>query len=137
MWLLEDRKCVISRNAMFREDLVYKDIQKVKEVEAKQEASGGLDLTRNIVEIGESSESAEEIQAEGGASEPIQEEEHQVSGEVEDLSNYQLAKDRTRREIVKPTRFTEDSELAFALLAAETIESEESNNYEEAMSSRD
>ena len=56
---------------------------------------------------------------------------------MEDLSNYQLAKDRTRREIVKPARFTEDSELAFALLAAETIESEESNNYEEAMSSRD
>ena len=56
---------------------------------------------------------------------------------MEDLSNYQLAKDRTRREIVKPTRFTEDSELAFALLAAETIEPEESNNYEEAMRSRD
>ena len=59
VWLLEDRKCVISRNAVFREALVYKDIQKVKEVEAKQEASGGLELNRNIVGIGESSESAE------------------------------------------------------------------------------
>ena len=50
---------MISRNAVFREALVYKDIQKVKEVEAKQEASGGLELNRNIVGIGESSESAE------------------------------------------------------------------------------
>ena len=40
-------------------------------------------------------------------------------------------------EIVKPTRFTEDSELAIALLAAEIIESEEPNNYEESISSRD
>lgn len=56
---------------------------------------------------------------------------------MEDLSNYQLARDRTRREIVKPARFTKDSELAFALLAAEIIESEEPNNYEEAISSKD
>ena len=56
---------------------------------------------------------------------------------MEDLRNYQLARDRTRMEIVKPTRFTEDSELAIALLAAEIIESEEPNNYEESISSRD
>lgn len=34
-------------------------------------------------------------------------------------------------------RFTEDSELAFALSAAEIIESEEPNNYEEARSGKD
>ena len=56
---------------------------------------------------------------------------------MEDLRNYQLARDRTRMEIVKPARFTKDSELAFALLAAEIIESEEPNNYEESISSRD
>ena len=51
VWLLKDRKCIISRNAVFREDLVYKDLQKDKGVESKQEASGGSDETMNIVEI--------------------------------------------------------------------------------------
>lgn len=69
VWLLEERKCVISRNAVFREDHVYKDIQKGKEVERQNEVTGGLDQTsRNSIEIGESSESADEIQAVGGAS---------------------------------------------------------------------
>ena len=39
VWLLEDQKCVISRNAVFREDLVYKDIQKGKEEERQKEAT--------------------------------------------------------------------------------------------------
>ena len=94
-------------------------------------------MIRSSVEIGEGSGSTEESQAEGGATELIQSEEQQEIEETEDLTNYQLARDRVRREIVKPARFTEDSELAFALSVAEVIDSEEPNSYEEAMSSSD
>ena len=34
VWILDDRKCIISRNAVFREDLLYKDIQKESTVKS-------------------------------------------------------------------------------------------------------
>ena len=64
-------------------------------------------------------------------------EEEQETEEVEDLSNYQLARDRVRREIVKPARYTEDSDVAFALSIAEIIDSQEPNSYVEAMGKSD
>ena len=42
-----------------------------------------------------------------------------------------------QREIVKPERFTKDSEVAFALLVSEEIDCEEPRSYEEAMRSQD
>lgn len=94
---------------------------------------------RSLIEVGETSGIVTGSQVEGGVPEveAEKEDESQDSEEVEDLSNYQLARDRAQREIVKPARFTEDSELAFALSVAEVIESEEPTTYDEAMRSRD
>lgn len=35
------------------------------------------------------------------------------------LPNYQLARDRVRRNIVRPTRFVDESEVAFVLIVSE------------------
>lgn len=90
---------------------------------------------RTTVEVGESSEASQGDQSEVVAGQAEVDEEQTTTTEVtEDLSNYQLARDR---EIGKPTRYTEDSALAFALSVAEEIESEEPRSYEEAMRSKD
>lgn len=93
---------------------------------------------RTTVEVGESSEASQGDQSEVVAGQAEVDEEQTTTTEVtEDLSNYQLARDRVCREIGKPARYTEDSALAFALSVAEEIESEEPRSYEEAMRSKD
>lgn len=42
-----------------------------------------------------------------------------------DLANYQLARDRVRRQIKPPTRFDEDNEVSFALIVVECLSLEE------------
>lgn len=50
----------------------------------------------------------------------------------ENLANYQLARDRTRRVINPPARFTEESGVAFALFTYEILTVEEPQSYQEA-----
>lgn len=50
------------------------------------------------------------------------------------LEGYMLARDRTRRTIKPPTRFSNTDMLYFALNVAENIECEEPKNYQEAIS---
>lgn len=91
---------------------------------------------KGSVEIEEMSGTVSRSESEGEAAEaePMIEE---STDETEDLSNYQLARDRIRREIVKPARFTEDSKVAFALSVAEVVEATEPSSFDEAMRSRD
>lgn len=137
VWLLDEEKVVVSRNAVFREDCLYKDVVQEKKQEVTEklmESDGG---TQSTMEVTGTSESLSECQDEGGVT---PQEAENVSTEepvTEDLSNYQLARDRVRREIVKPAKFTEDSEVAFALSVSEEIECEEPRSYEEAMRSKD
>lgn len=128
---------VISRNAVFREDLLYKDMDrnKGKATETVQSVVAGS--VESLVEVGESSGIQAETQAEGGAAQPETVSSEEAVEAIEDLSDYQLARDRVRRQIVKPVRFTEDSEVAFALYVSEEIESEEPRSYEEALRSKD
>ena len=53
----------------------------------------------------------------------------------EDLSNYQLARDRARREIKAPVRFDEADIIAYALNIAEKSE-EEPKSYQDAINSK-
>ena len=128
---------MISRNVVFREKQLFKDIDqgKVKEIAVDQEKPG--ETVKSSTEVGETSKTVSEDQEEGGAAQTELEVEGETTVESEDLSNYQLARDRTRREIVKPARYTEDSAVAFALSVAEEIDCEEPANYEEALSSQE
>lgn len=137
IWLLEDRKVVVSRNAVFREDCLYKDHAREKKNEAVCVSTGQEEAVKNSVDIEEVSESTTtEGQVEGGATQQKEETGDGNEEVTEDLSNYQLARDRVRREIVKPARFTDDSEVAFALSVSEEIDGEEPRSYEEAMRSK-
>lgn len=106
VWLLQDRKVVISRNVVFREELLYKDVildRGKGKVQDQSETKGGI---RTTIEIVESSKSSSGNQTEGGADQAEAGEEHTTVGDPEDLSNYQLARDRVRRVIVKPASST-------------------------------
>jgi len=48
------------------------------------------------------------------------------------LSSYKLTRDRVRRQIRPPTRFSDYSQFAFALYTAEEVESEEPSYFHEA-----
>lgn len=138
IWIPEEKKCIISRNAVFREDKLYRDIVKDQNAEQKQMGSDSQASVEGSVEIGEASGTMSRGNSEGGAAEPESESMIEEStDETEDLSNYQLARDRIRREIVKPARFTEDSEVAFALSVAEVVEATEPTSFEEARRSKD
>ena len=54
----------------------------------------------------------------------------------EDLANYQLARDRTRREIHPPARFAEADLIEFALAVVQQTEIAEPDSYEEAISGK-
>lgn len=117
---------------------MYRDIVKDQNAEQKQMGSDSQASVEGSVEIGEASGTISRGNSEGGAAEPESESMIEEStDETEDLSNYQLARDRIRREIVKPARFTEDSEVAFALSVAEVVEATEPTSFEEARRSKD
>lgn len=136
VWIPEGKKCIISRNAVFREDKLYRDIVKEQNAEQKQMEPDSQASVKGSVEIEEVSGTVSRSESEGEAAEaePMIEE---STDETEVLSNYQLARDRIRREIVKLARFTEDSEVAFALSVAEVVEATEPSSFDEAMRSRD
>lgn len=134
--IVEERKCIISRNAVFREDKLYRDIVKDRNAKQSQYGSESQNGVKSQIEICETSGTVSESQDEGGGVKS-QIKIGEATEEVEDLNNYQLARDRAHREIVKPARFTEDSEVAFALSVAEVIDSEEPATYDEALKSKD
>ncbi|CAA7038048.1 unnamed protein product [Microthlaspi erraticum] len=109
VWLLEDKKCVVSRNAVFTEGKLYKDLLQDKESAKNQQDSVKQVKSGVIIEDAETQE---------------------------DLTNYQLARDRDRRTIRLPTRYQDDEQvLAFALSVAEVIDSDEPKTYQEALRS--
>ena len=73
-------------------------------------------------------------QPEGHDTEP--ESEMEVETQEEDLSNYQLARDRTRREIRIPARFDEADIIAYALNIVEKSEAEP-KTYQEAINCKE
>ena len=137
VWLLQDQKCIISRNAMFREDLLYKEHLKDESSEAGGASSSTQGLTKSSIEIEEVTQESSEVQGAGGVSQQRSESDNADTGSSVDLRDYQLARDRIRREIVKPARYSEDSATAFALSVAEELEIEEPRSYSEAVKCRD
>ena len=151
IWLLEEEKCVISRNVFFQELKVYKDVKSEDHGSSNQVTmSNSLGrVMEPIMSHGDGLKTVKvgEASGEGGASEKSKEE-LTIAGSdtIEegidavdnvDLSGYQLAKDRGRRQIVPPAWMSDYSNIACALIAAEEIESSEPQCYHEARNSKD
>lgn len=131
IWLLEEMKCVISRNVIFHEEQVYKDL-KGKDQTAQEEKPESIvqnekiqsELGKSMPQVGESSGAGGVIQADSSDDEieyfEPEGEEPISSGS---LRSYKLARDRVRREIKAPVRFSDYSQFTFALMAAEDMNS--------------
>ena len=147
IWLLEEQKCVISRNVLFHEESVYKDtIEKERVVESEAEPASHSKSTLikmktpgnlnsgGVIQVSDEEESDESVDEE---QEPEPQVELPETQTTSSLANYQLARDRERRQIHPPARFTEESGVAFALVTIETLSMEEPQSYQEATSDKE
>ena len=139
VWLLEELKVVISRNVVFQEEVVYKDLQKqeTKSVEEKPAVADTI-----VLELNKKTENVREKTVEGGAIEVVSSdsESETEEGPVETIESspqsYRLARDRVRRIIKAPVKFSDYSQFAFALMMAEEVNTiEEPSCFHEALES--
>ena len=139
VWLLEELKVVISRNVVFQEEVVYKDLQK-QETKSVEEKPAVVDTT--VLELNKKTENVREKSVEGGAIEVVSSdsESETEEGPVETIESspqsYRLARDRVRRIIKAPVKFSDYSQFAFALMMAEEVNTiEEPSCFHEALES--
>ena len=141
IWLVDEHKCVVSRNVLFQENAVYKDRQLYKEITNSDEK----DQSRTFLDL--DLEAERDIISGGGdemtlndpitlSPEPV----HAVNNEddtefEEDQTppSYHLARDRVRREIRAPRRFDDEDYFAEALYTTEDGEAVEPADYSEAI----
>ena len=87
-----------------------------------------------VIQVSDEEESDESVDEE---QEPEPQVELPETQTTSSLANYQLARDRERRQIHPPARFTEESGVAFALVTVETLSMEEPPSYQEATSDKE
>ncbi|CAA7059283.1 unnamed protein product [Microthlaspi erraticum] len=119
IWLLDVEKCVISRNVIFHEDVVYKDLKSEdKEKQVSNTHSNARSFTellsdidkdkmKNTTDIDVAKSSGAGGAISSSSSDTESEDTAVNGGTNEDLSNYQLARDRKRRQIVPPAKFND------------------------------
>lgn len=138
VWLLDEERFAISRNVVFTEDVVFKDLKKET---AAEDVSGDHVLVQHEIVL-ETGAGMDEVS--GGVNPQTEEGSGDLgSGDLESESeqeevqrSYRLARDRPRRQIVPPSRFNDFEVIAaFALVAAEDVVATEPSSYQEAMDS--
>jgi len=142
IWLIEDKRVVISRDIVFNEHRFYKN-------DCLNQTSQGLDQTcRNADSQQVEFQNIPSDPDQGGAPDPDQggasnqnqgeaeercdsneqrsheQDEDFEENAAEDLSDYLLARDRNRRVITQPARYAQADFIAFALNTSELIEDE-------------
>ena len=105
IWLLEEKKCIINRNVVFREDQMFKEIN-----EQQSDTSLTYSLPTNKVLNSEVAGENRQVKSnvQGGATETVQastEDDYLEEAQVTATPEYQLARDRPRRQINPPARF--------------------------------
>ncbi|KAH9801551.1 hypothetical protein KPL71_001080 [Citrus sinensis] len=135
VWCGEQRKCIISRDVVFHEATLLKD-----------NTASNVDILTN----NDSEQSAEspKLKVEFSGHERVAfDSEDMVYTEDQDiesptlqqtdLQDYQLARDRERRQIRAPDRLGYADLIAFVLVSADEIAIEELGSYSEAISGKD
>ncbi|XP_073133855.1 uncharacterized protein [Henckelia pumila] len=153
IWLLEDMKCIISRDVIFNETIFYK----TNNLDAKSASSDQAEKNSQVADQTHTLDSTP-AKNEGGADLNESEDfydfshaENQISDQVTEtldtnieeysddlrqdqhLNDYMLARDMVGREIKLPSRFASFDFTAFALNVDELMDLEEPTTYEEAM----
>lgn len=129
LWHPIEKKCVNSCDVTFREDEMFmmKEVQMntnnqphTTRIEVEQTTK---DINNEQKKPNDEENRTEEVEEQG-----------ETSYEHENLQNYSLARDRQRRVITPPIRFVELDYVNLALNIAETINDQETNTFEEAIS---
>ena len=128
VWLLEEGKCVISRNVIFREDVMNKDLKKDSQSDSYEIIPENIAGSSGVFDQGGA---VQNINNQGGApqdqnsvahtpnhdqeqNEPQVTEEDISENEAEDLSDYQLVRDRIRRTIKANPRYNESNMVGYS-----------------------
>lgn len=122
MWCTEPdkQKVIISRDVVFKENEMPYLMQKTEQHgSVTKDGTSGLkvEFERNISDEGQETKADVELEQEGI-----------------NLEDCILARDRTRRTVKQPARFSGSDMLYFALNVVENIDCEEPKNYKEAIS---
>lgn len=161
VWIPDEGRCTISRNVVFDEEKVIKDLEASKEVKEvtekeklnkKKRVSFSTELIRGPSTI-DSNEGIGPVHGGDPTDQDTSETEtsenscfedesqkadaEQETTEVQNLDDYILARDRQRREIRPPSRFENADFVAYALASAEDIEQDETGSYFEATKSEE
>lgn len=142
VWLLDEKKCAVSRNVIFQENAVYRDVeQKQGKITVSEEDQDGsyldLDLEAEI-DISLGGDHRDVGSTSNLPSSPAHSQyEAETSGDVEMGSSetppsYHLVRDRGRREVRPPRRFDDEEYYAEAHYTTEDGEPVEPYDYREA-----
>ena len=130
LWYTDGKvsKMIISRDVIFRELEMYMVLVGVVEEQ--------FDLAKKVpehveVQIPKRSDNQE--------IEPVQDDDQQeeMPADQETFRNYQLAKDRSRRQIRTPAKYAQADVISFAFNVVRELESIDPLNYKEAMSCKE
>ncbi|KAM6574493.1 hypothetical protein CsatA_022820 [Cannabis sativa] len=123
LWCLEEgyKKCIISRDAIFREDEM--PLKTTREIPMSSDV-----VPRSVqVELEQRTESLNQASTD-------QKKETETTSNLDD---YQLAKDRTRREIRAPEKFGYADFSAYALSVTDGVDNTVPKSYQEAVNRKD
>ncbi|KAH9651061.1 hypothetical protein KPL70_026606 [Citrus sinensis] len=138
IWCKDQGKCIVSRDVVFHESVLLKESTEhdagLQDNPAANKRSGS-ETSKVKVEL-LTDKSSEKEAASDDERATAESEEHEVSELPQaDLQNYQLARDRVRREVRAPVRYGYADLIAYALLCADEVTIEEPANFSEAMES--
>lgn len=138
VWLVEEKKFVVSRNIVFQENAVYRDLKKRQEAQPLEEDdqdSGHLDLD---LEAESDTPSGGEQRRPIVASDPRSptpaptDNNKDYGPDAESPLSYHLVRDRERREVRAPRRFDDEDYFSEAHYTTEDGEEVEPSDYNEA-----
>jgi len=147
VWVLEDKKCVISRNVIFREHVMFKDLKgdsqntisesdledlRVNPDMNDQKFTYQGGATQDNSNPSEAATSHNPVLNSPTHSQDQEESEEEDSDAVEDLSTYQLVRDRVRRTIKANPKYNESNMVGFAYYS-EDDGKPEPKSYQEAL----
>lgn len=113
LWSLDDQKFIVSRDVTFDESQFPLKDKK--------------DAATTSVEVGDDFHKDDDDHSDESQPDSVEEDEEKS------LSSYQLARDRTRREIRPPIRYRQSDLVSFALYTALEVELQEPKSYSEAI----
>ena len=141
IWLLEEKKCVVSRNVIFQENASYKDMMQSKDAEKDENEappSSYLDLDLDHEEVITSGGDDPIVEAQSpfnpspATTQTYSEGVNSETDIIQSPLSYQLVRDRDRRTIRAPVRFDDEDYLAEALYTTEDSGEIEPADYSEA-----